>query len=318
MIEDVNIIQSNSDGDIDSSETLSPQDQNDGGDPGPIDVRDLSESYLNLVPGVRSAIEKLSESLVTLQPIEIGLSRSVLTPIANMQKSILKAASATINISQAFAEALKPVYDSFTEFVREINWERLSKLREVFDWESLQDGARRWGEFGWAISDLTPSEIRNAPETLAEADSYYIAYMSNERMSLLFERVLSSISKKKDFEECMELFRARHYKPCAMMLCSLIDGQLIKRLPRSSSWRNGRTALKLSSEISDDVIGVMWAQKTISAYDYFFQSGKNFNRDLEGELNRNFLMHGMMYKPVRKKSCIKLFLLLEAVVISTD
>ena len=45
------------------------------------------------------------------------------------------------------------------------------------------------------------------------------------------------------------------------------------------------------------------------AVDYFFRSGDDFNREREGELNQ----HGMMYKPVRRKTCIKLFVLLDAV-----
>ena len=60
----------------------------------------------------------------------------------------------------------------------------------------------------------------------------------------------------------------------------------------------------------------IWVLNTISTYAYFFHNAENFNRTVEGELNRNFLMHGMMYKPVLKRTCIKLFLLLESIVVA--
>lgn len=46
----------------------------------------------------------------------------------------------------------------------------------------------------------------------------------------------------------------------------------------------------------------------------FFADGKDFKRDIEGDLNRNFLQHGMMYKRVTRTVCVKLLLLLDGIV----
>ena len=166
----------------------------------------------------------------------------------------------------------------------------------------------------------------HCPLTLGEADAVYLSFLDVDSFIAGLE---GSVSKKVDFREAVVLFRERHYKPCAMMLCSLIDRELFRACcgPRRDEWDKrkqrswSRELKKLKGSLSDGSDGELPAMaisiidfaNICEAVDYFFRSGDDFNREREGELNRNFLDHGMMYKPVRRKTCIKLFVLLEAV-----
>ncbi|MHB0828822.1 MAG: hypothetical protein ACYCDN_04965 [Schaalia turicensis] len=276
----------------------------------------ISEAYLALVPGTQKALKTLSEAGLRASQVQISIPKSTIATFTSFSENITKAYLKIFGISQVLADTLKPIHDSLSGLIKSINWEDLSKAFERLDFEGLQEGAKTWGEHGWVVSDLSPSEIRNAPESFADADKYYSQYMTKERVQKLFNNVLAEIPRKKDFEECIVLYEQKHYKSCAMMLCSLIEGQLIKHIPKITWRRNGEVALKKMQGLDNDFVDVIWVLNTISTYAYFFHNAENFNRTVEGELNRNFLMHGMMYKPVLKRTCIKLFLLLESIVVA--
>lgn len=283
----------------------------------PDDHESTSETYPALAPGVQEVLKTLSEIALRTSQIQANIPKSTLATLASFSANIAKAYSKTLEVSRILADTFKPIYESLSRLIKSINWEGLSKALEGLDFEGLQEGANAWGEYGWVVSDLSPSEIKNVPKSLTDANKYYLQYMTKERVQNLFDNVLVEIPRKKDFEECIILYEQKHYKPCAMMLCSLIEGQIIRHVPKTTRIRNGNRALKKLREASDadsDLTDAIWILNTLSAYNYFFHSGENFNRAVEGELNRNFLMHGMMYRPVLKRTCIKLFLLLESIV----
>lgn len=206
--------------------------------------------------------------------------------------------------------------------------ERLAEIGTSLDWEAILEDSKRWGSYGWAITNdqFTYNSPPHCPSTLGEADAVYLSFLD---VNALIADLEGSIAKKVDFREAVVLFRERHYKPCAMMLCSLIDRELFRVCcgPRRDeggkhkqrSW--SRELNKLNRSLSDGSDGELPAMaisiidfaNICEAVDNFFRSGDDFNREREGELNRNFLQHGMMYKPVRRKTCIKLFVLLDAV-----
>ena len=206
--------------------------------------------------------------------------------------------------------------------------ERLAEIGASLDWEAILEDSRRWGSYGWAITNdqFTYNSPPHCPSTLGEADAVYLSFLD---VDALIAGLEGSVAKKVDFREAVVLFRERHYKPCAMMLCSLIDRELFRACcgPRRDerdkckqrSW--SRELKKLKGSLSDGSDGELPAMaisiidfaNICEAVDYFFRSGDDFSREREGELNRNFLQHGMMYEPVRRKTCIKLFVLLDAV-----
>lgn len=206
--------------------------------------------------------------------------------------------------------------------------ERLAEIGASLDWEAILEDSRRWGSYGWAITNdqFTYNAPPRCPSSLEEADAVYLSFLD---VDALIAGLEGSVAKKVDFREAVELFRERHYKPCAMMLCSLIDRELFRACcgPRRDeggkhkqrSWSRELKKLKGSlsdgsdAELSAMAISIIDFANICEAVDYFFRAGDDFNREREGELNRNFLQHGMMYKPVRRKTCIKLFVLLDAV-----
>lgn len=273
-------------------------------------VKNLPELYFDIVSDVTIALDaaRVLDKFIPLYNNSFeGVTNSVTAFVASMSDLNEQVA----RITQVVNEATLPILESFRKAASQIDWKGLTRFSNL---EELKNGARTWGCYGWPISMLELAEIENPPATVLEADKFYDNLVSNNSFQSVIENIDSNISRKKDFQECVELYRKRRYKPCAMGLCALIEGQLVTSMPKNRRRRNGMAALNSLSDAEYGLIKALRFVSTVETYKYFFKSGDNFNRKIEGELNRNFLMHGMMYKPVKKRSCIKLFMLLEAVV----
>ena len=70
---------------------------------------------------------------------------------------------------------------------------------------------------------------------------------------------------------------------------------------------------RLEDQLPEVGYAVLALLGTYKAFDFFFKYANDFEREREGELNRNFLMHGMMYQRVTRIACVKLFMLLLSV-----
>lgn len=223
--------------------------------------------------------------------------------------------SLTSSIRSSFD--LSGLIDSLTAAI-DVLYKQLPALIMDFDLGGLRHAYKEWGRFGWIVpKDMPLRMVLGVPETRLEADRLCMAYYNPEKLTVLFEDLRSAAHKKKDLSEAIDLFEMRRYKPCAMMLCSLIDAELIRSGGKAQGKRERRGGKRtlglLENKISkDDVRNLLIFENYLNAWNTFFQPGEDFARSREGELNRNFLAHGMMYKPVRRKSCIKLFVLLEA------
>ena len=249
-------------------------------------ISSFSDAVRNLIP--KDAIDSLASSISKIYAPMNLISET----LANFQK--------------LFAETFKPLTESIRRFY------------DNADWEKLAEGSKRWGEYGWIPPEgLSLAQIANPPETLLEADGVALACIGEPELEELFEFLLQIVPKRKDMQEAIRLFQEKRYKPTAMMLCSLIECELIKADDRDR-WRDPRHVIRrVTEELPESGMAVISLPALSFAYNYFFKSAANFNRETEGELNRNMLQHGMMYKPVRKKTCIKLFLLLQEVAVIT-
>ena len=240
-------------------------------------------------------------------PILAGISQIV----AEFRDGVAKAVGQTIrvqNITASLLESLQPSIEAIGKILDSLDTEGC--------WGSCRESAQEWGGHGWVLLDgMNMHVIRSCPDTLLEANR---ALKPTALASLPETKaaILANARKRKDAEEMFALYEERHYKPCAMMACSLIEGEII-------NWKIGRTGTrgvnsKLTSlTIAEDIASSQQAMielvNVIATYDHFFRNTYPFNRELEGELNRNFLMHGMMYKEVTQVACLKLFNLLEKV-----
>lgn len=206
------------------------------------------------------------------------------------------------SISANYYNSFEPAIASLTKYLNEIEWKQIA------------EGSRKWGEFGWVPHDgMIFSDIKNPPENLNKADKMALHLFTKNNYDKLCCQLIEDIKRKADIKEALALFNEHRYKPAAMMVCSLIEYELLHRQDYRKNRKPINTIKKFEAEMPVAGIELITTPALIKSYDYFFRSGNNFDRDIEGELNRNFLQHGMMYKPVRKKTCTKLLLLLQAV-----
>ncbi len=183
-------------------------------------------------------------------------------------------------------------------------------------WEKSSAAAERWGDLGWVILDDMPlSMMMSCPDTYPEANRL-CRHMALEQLERLRHDLPNGVRKKADAIEMFELYDARHYKACAMMACSLIEGEFMNWKIAKTGNRKGNGSPKgliaVGGERSAQAAAVRLLN-VVAAHRHFFQSGNGFDRSREGELNRNFLMHGMMHKKVTQIACVKLILLLDKV-----
>lgn len=115
--------------------------------------------------------------------------------------------------------------------------EQLTGIGASLDWGAILEDSRRWGSHGWAITNdqFIYNSPLHCPSTLREADAVYLSFLD---VDTLIAGLEGSVAEEVDFRETVVLFRERHYKPCAMMLCSLIDRELFRACcgPRRDEW----------------------------------------------------------------------------------
>lgn len=200
------------------------------------------------------------------------------------------------------------------------------KLPEFTDDEKnrIIEAYQNWGEYGWTIFPFVKYNFYNScPDNLIEADKKVLKECNKHNLSLLFERLNDfELINKKDLEESIFCFENKKYKSCAMVLYSIIDAKLIKmqkdedRNPRNHMRATGKNAalnikkhIEKENNINDTFFLLLSHVNLFSCIDTLFQHGDDFKKEPE-LANRNFLDHGMLKKNVRRKDCIKLFLLL--------
>lgn len=124
-------------------------------------------------------------------------------------------------------------------------------------------------------------------------------------------------TRKKDIREAISCYNSRQYNACALILFSIIDSRLI-RLQRKNTekYSVGAGAVAKYKEIVEQqtsdrgklFLSLSYANLFPCLFTVF-EDPNNFSKKTK-VINRNYLDHGMSYKTVRKKDCIKLFLLL--------
>lgn len=232
---------------------------------------------------------------------------------ADFSEGVAKSIGRTIKVQEIASpllESLRPSIDAIGKVLDNLDAEGF--------WGSCRESAEEWGGHGWVLLDgMNMRMIRSCPGTFPEANRILkpIALASFPETKAV---ILANARKRKDVVEMFSLYEEKHYKPCAMMACSLIEGEIINwKIAKTRTRRvNSKpTSLTIAEDVASSQQAMVDLVSTIAAYDHFFRNTHPFNRALEGELNRNFLMHGMMHKEVTQVACLKLFYLLEKVAV---
>lgn len=257
--------------------------------------------------------QSLAKAFIDASKVNIALNDAIglLAPSFNalhnllpsLSESILSCSDGYANITKGLNAAIKPLCESLDIF---------KQIWPSIDWDKLQEVFKIWGSYGWV--DYSLIDCETIPESLSEANSIAPKFITQKMLNEIIEDIKKNIAKRKDFYDCIYLYENKLYKPCAMMLFSLIDCELYKKA-------KGESGKKRKAQSSYEAIifegnlkrnSVTLAIGALESYKLLTKQGCDFNRNNEIDINRNFLMHGMRYKPVRKYHCIKLFALLRA------
>ncbi|MFR7749478.1 MAG: hypothetical protein ACLU1W_01250 [Collinsella sp.] len=76
--------------------------------------------------------------------------------------------------------------------------ERLAEIGASLDWEAILEDSRRWGSYGWAITNdqFTYNAPPRCPSSLEEADAVYLSFLD---VDALIAGLEGSVAKKATF-----------------------------------------------------------------------------------------------------------------------
>lgn len=249
-----------------------------------------------IISNLRANIQTIADIMASAV---FDISQST-TEISNILSGAIDVHLKNINaVTVDTLASISKKLDLFTELIPQINTERFRKE------------AIAWGKFGWTHYEFF--ENIALPESQIEADRIARRVITDEVLHTTIANLKKNIKKHSDLDESLILFENRHYKSCCMMLFSLIDCELYKHAKKEGGQRRQArsTYRDILQKAKEDLVLLISASGTFTAYKHFFDDAQDFDRSLEADINRNFLMHGMRYKPVRRHHCVKLFLLLE-------
>lgn len=239
---------------------------------------------------------------------------------------------------EEYNKTYKKAYDMYSQLISQINFDEIEKsvslahnyiseyvraLNSPFfsakKRQELLEAYRKYGEYGWTINlnDKYSKLMQKPPVDKKTADKQAL-HDYRDLEDLFNELSCHKRSKKSDLNEAICNYKDRRYKSCAMLLFSLIDALLI-RFQRDEETHGkqrkvGKGAVdKAQKRVSINLqpwmlFSAIFCDNVFSCLGKMFEKGNDFVRQPD-VINRNFLDHGMMTKPVRKKDCIQLFLL---------
>ena len=271
----------------------------------------LKKYYSNYTSGrieISQTINRLSEVYTKV------LTHDVLTAsfdsIRNSINNITKAISTTFNINM-----LDSINNSISNIVNAIKNIHFSYSDE--DKNELIKAYADWGRLGWTFSPHMDLDfIKNIPNDAKKAnrimDNYY---RKNNDLKYILNELNNARLKQDDLTEALKDYELGHYKSCSMILFGLIDSILIRnKYNKKGNRKTGEGAIKIikakTIDVNDYPLFVYLAKLNLyNALSTFFIGGDNFKIQ-HNIINRNLLDHGMMYKKVKKRDCIQLFLAL--------
>ncbi|MCD8106444.1 MAG: hypothetical protein LUE20_00555 [Oscillospiraceae bacterium] len=257
-----------------------------------------------------------------------------LNPIDSISPTIAsKSIDAIIDtISNSIQQTMKSI-NPFLSFAKEILSDFASQLSSIVEQiqipniseerkKELTVRFKTWGKYGWTLMPNTDiTSFDSSPADLDDANRMAKSWCTRGDIEQLFE-YLHDVKgvKKSDLKDAIFLYRSRQYKPCAMLLFSLLDAKLI-RMQRNEDRDNrnrrsvGATAIKRIKDrvereqnIDNKLFISLSYVNLFACLGVFFEDAKDFKKQPD-LINRNFLQHGMLTRRVRKRDCVQLFLL---------
>ena len=265
----------------------------------------LAQAFKVNIPAIDKSLVQFSESISKLA-----------APIINTQKIFKPLADQMTSINKIISDSFGNLSKTLSALVSKIKVPSYTEEEK----EEIKDAYLQWGKYGWSVIPNAPITLYfDKPADLKEANKTALKYCNNAEMQNLFDEIRNTTGvKKSDFEDAVFCFENKRYKPCAMMLFSLLDAKLIHmqkeedRDKRHRRLSGNRAAEKIEKRLSPEVENSFYI--TLAYANLFqcinavFQSGNDFVKQPE-VINRNFLDHGMLTRNVKRMECVQLFLL---------
>lgn len=253
---------------------------------------------------------KMIEPLKTLSELIAEFTRNIQSIYKPSVDIMIKLGKTITDYSSVFTKFSKAIAD----LANSIKIPSLSDEQK----KELQDSYKAWGKYGWTVPPYASLSIFDKkPQSLQEANKYMRQYINTASMKELFIELgrLDNL-RKDDLQEAILNFENRRYKSCSMILFALIDGKIIRYQDKETNRKVGfygakKICNKIESEFSSKnaFFSLLNLINITSALEVIFENAKNF-KDQPTVVNRNFILHGMLYGRVRRRDAAQLFLLL--------
>ena len=245
--------------------------------------------------------------------------KSVIPSISVTLSTLQKALAPVNKISAIVTSLTNSISNYLTPLFQNIHIPSISEAEK----EALNASFKQWGEYGWTLMPHADLYIfKEAPDNFNNANKSMQVWCKKEAVEDLFILLRNSENAKKaDLEESIACYQSKKYKACAMLLFSLLDAEFIRmqreedRNPKTKRRPTGSTAAKnISKHIAKEhniekrFLLLLTYTNLFACIDTLFKDAQDFKKQ-PLLINRNFLQHGMLTKPVRKRDCIQLFLL---------
>ena len=253
---------------------------------------------------------KMKEPLKPLSELIAEFTRNIQSIYKPTVDIMIKLGQTITDYSSVFAKLSNAIAD----LANNIKIPSLSDEQK----KELQDSYKAWGKHGWTVPPYASLSIFDKkPQSLQEANKYMRQYINTASMKELFIELgrLDNL-RKDDLQEAILNFENRRYKSCSMILFALIDGKIIRYQDKEINRKVGfygakKICNKIESEFSSKnaFFSLLNLINITSALEITFENAKNF-KDQPTVVNRNFILHGMLYGRVRRRDAAQLFLLL--------
>ena len=204
------------------------------------------------------------------------------------------------------------INEALNVFAQELG-KTLNDIHEDFD--EYIDSVRSWGNYGWTLFPLqTVAPFLNAPTDKKSANKSMQALCTPTAIKELWGFILP-LSHKCDVMEAQSCFYNKEYKACALILIARIEALLIRCQPRNKNRKIGNQAVRKFGDAHVSELELRKVHYNALCYAGLLQALKAVYRDSENFkkqpeiINRHFLVHGMLTRPVKRMDCIQLLLI---------
>lgn len=187
--------------------------------------------------------------------------------------------------------------------------------------ERIVKSLERWGDFGWCVMDWASIDLyHTTPSSVYEADEMAMKYCTEKEVTVLLESIATETDMPDLFNEAVWCYNNEKFTSCSLLLFSIIDSMMIRLQDKIDNKHRRDLANKMAENLQEsitdhkDFLSFASLLAMINAVKVLFKPGNDFTNESRELINRNFVSHGMNARQVTKIDCIKLFVIINALI----